>query len=651
MSEMARPMRAAIVVPVYGQADLMGETLSDLLGQQGGAQHEIRLVLVDDTCPDPRTRRKSEIFAAAHPGRVLYWRAPSNRGLSAMRNEGVRRALEIWPDLDAVAFVDGDDRVFARFVARGLDRLAEHGGQPTRDGGRVGWIYEDWHQFGTPEALHAPAPFQPLFALAACQHTPGCFCLAQMFRDGVWFDETRRGGDAEDWQFWVNAYAQGWRGRHVPAIGFRYRSRLGGLAFEGRQAGERNRMRIQSEFPDLFHPDAYLAHERMGAMARYLQLVAPGVAQLDGAGSEAPRPVGMDRVADWLARVIQLPTARAPAHAMIFTGTAHAALEAAGLLGWAGWFLEARAPDRVSTLTLGAAAGESHQLARETSSAPLAGSAVISLPFLTLANALARGRGLADLIGGEGAHHYALALATGGQGPVHAAGQGAGIADHQGAFDAALGPLDQPHHPWRTDPLWRPYGANRAQLDHIHLGFKVPLCDRRARMATLLIAESADLELRADDLGLAEIAAHYARRDGVAPALCVLGPRLPAGVVHRAGVGAVFLAPPFDSAVPGPAREGLLAAFGTIVTLDSPAPVAALNAVRRFGCTAVAALPRATREGSALLEALPTSFKGFRTVLIRHEDQAARLAALGVARERIGRDLLADAQERETQDP
>ena len=445
-------MRAAVIVPVYGQADLMGEAVASLLAQQDAEAYAV--LLVDDHCADPRTRRKAAILAAAHPGKVFYWRATRNAGLSAIRNCGVRRALEFWPELEAIAFVDGDDKVFSRFVARGLELLRRHGGRPTADGGRIGWIYEDWSQFGTPENLHSPAPYSPLFALAGCQHTPGCFCSADMFRDGLWFDENRRGGDAEDWQFWVKCHAHGWRGHHAAQVGFRYRRRIGGLAFEGLQAAQRNRVLIQKEFPELYHPDHFLALET-GTSARHLILDGAPGARL-GLGGPRLEP---EELGALLARVADLPTTPSPARALIFTGTAQESLAAAGLLDWAAWFLEASDTEGVAAITVERSTASGIELQAETARRQPGPSSVVSLPVLALARAVTQGQRLSDLTAAAAGAHAVLRLdplagaelghgivVRGGDWPAGPAGSSLALRQHLGA-----GP-HIPHRPRRPAP-------------------------------------------------------------------------------------------------------------------------------------------------------------------------------------------------------
>ena len=180
-------VEVAVILPVFGQSALMSEAVASLLAQQDAP--DFGLVLVDDRCPDPATIRTALRLCRASGRPAKYWRAPHNSGLSAMRNAGVNLALATWPSVRAIAFLDGDDRLHARYLRRSFDALESAG---VDDGPRIGWVYEDWDQFGVNEALAAPVDYQALFALAGCQHTPGALCDAAMFRNGLRFDEARR---------------------------------------------------------------------------------------------------------------------------------------------------------------------------------------------------------------------------------------------------------------------------------------------------------------------------------------------------------------------------------------------------------------------------------------------------------------------------
>ena len=78
--------------------------------------------------------------------------------------------------------------------------------------------------------------------------------------------------------------------------------------------------------------------------------------------------------------------------------------------------------------------------------------------------------------------------------------------------------------------------------------------------------------------------------------------------------------------------EGILAAFGAVVSLDCSEIIPAMNAVRRFGCRTIAVLPRHGLVQSNLGSVLLNSFKAFQSVLIRSAESACSVAAVTFSR-------------------
>ena len=99
--------RLAIVIPVYKHSVLMSEAVESALAQQ--ADFGIAIIIVDDGCPFPETETIGTTYAAAHDN-VFYVRKP-NGGLSSARNYGVDFAIDLLPDLEAVYFLDADNRI------------------------------------------------------------------------------------------------------------------------------------------------------------------------------------------------------------------------------------------------------------------------------------------------------------------------------------------------------------------------------------------------------------------------------------------------------------------------------------------------------------------------------------------------------------
>ena len=204
----------AVVIPAHGHPSLLPEAVYSALGQQTGFSY--RIVLVNDGCPYPETETLCATYARARPETVLHLHRRQG-GPSAARNEGVRVALAAWPSIEAVSFLDADDRLWPSFLQAGLDALDADRG--------AGWVFPDLALFGRHSTLlDMSGPYSVL------EHLGDNYCAAsslvrrEVFEAGVWFDEDLRHG-YEDWEFWLQAVEAGFRGRHLPGPPYRYRSR------------------------------------------------------------------------------------------------------------------------------------------------------------------------------------------------------------------------------------------------------------------------------------------------------------------------------------------------------------------------------------------------------------------------------------------
>ena len=210
----AAEVRIAVVIPAHGQPGLLPEALESVLAQQGAPP--TAMVVVDDGCPDPDTTRIASAYAAAHPGRVLAVRQ-RNAGLSAARNTGIEVALASFPACRAVYFLDADNRLHPHLLARAFAAL-----QAAPPG--IGWVYPDFDMFGVPLNGSGAGPYSVLAHLADNLCEAGSLVRRELLQAGLRFDPAMRAG-FEDWDFWLQAAAHGFRGQHLPHSGFRYRRR------------------------------------------------------------------------------------------------------------------------------------------------------------------------------------------------------------------------------------------------------------------------------------------------------------------------------------------------------------------------------------------------------------------------------------------
>ncbi len=335
----------------------------------------------------------------------------------------------------------------------------------------------------------------------------------------------------------------------------------------------------------------------------------------------------------------QLPTTAAPAQALICTGAALESLASARLLDWAAWFLEASLIDGCAALTLEPREMSGGKLAPAPPWLPHGRSSIVSVSLVKLARAVTDGCPLSEVIANTASNHHVLTLDSMPAAPAPGAPR---IENHEAALSQALAPFDQPAHQWHPETTWWPFGIDRTTLPQLHLGHAAPLSDPDARQASLIVVATEDLVWRAEDLDLAAVAAHLERRDGTPPSLCLIGTELPGAALADLPLRSIFLLP--SAAVNDKGRqiepEGILAAFGAVVSLDCSEIIPAMNAVRRFGCRTIAVLPRGDLAQSNLGSVLLNSFKAFQNVLIRSAPQYAHVLSLGCAREIVSRELL-----------
>ncbi|AWJ82074.1 hypothetical protein TSH58p_00555 (plasmid) [Azospirillum sp. TSH58] len=246
----AEDVRAVIVVPTYKHSGLLVEALSTALAQDTDFAYAV--VVVNDGCPFPETERVCREFAAAHPGRLFHLHK-RNAGLSAARNSGIAFALDAFPALEAVYFLDSDNRIRPHLLQRMLDALRAAGPE-------VGWAYPDVDKFGFFEFCDMSGAYSPLEHLFRNVSEAGSMASRRLLDSGARFDEAMRQG-SEDWEFWLQGLERGFHGVHVPGTGFGYRRRGESMLTESERDYRPILTHIQKRHPALFAVQAVLRAE------------------------------------------------------------------------------------------------------------------------------------------------------------------------------------------------------------------------------------------------------------------------------------------------------------------------------------------------------------------------------------------------------
>ena len=201
------------MIPVYKHSVLLAEAVISALNQETDFElcHCHRQRRLPDAGNPPGLPR----FRRGAPDRVHYIRR-ANGGLSAARNTGIEHVLGTWETVQAIYFLDADNRLFPGALQRAYDVLVQ---DP-----EVGWIYPNIDMFGQEWNSDYSGEYSVLRHLEENICEAGSLVRRAVFEKGARFDESMRLG-FEDWDFWLAAIELGFRGKHLENFGFRYRKR------------------------------------------------------------------------------------------------------------------------------------------------------------------------------------------------------------------------------------------------------------------------------------------------------------------------------------------------------------------------------------------------------------------------------------------
>ncbi len=179
----------SVVIPAYNAAAYLAETLASVRAQ---TYHSYELIVIDDGSSDATLE-----IAARYGARCLR---QSNRGASAARNEGIRKARGQY-----VAFLDADDLWAPSKLERQAAFLAANPG--------AAWIYSDALVFdsatrrticriGKRIRLHRGEILLPLLLRSFIPSATPVVKRDALFEAGL-FDEARERRIGEDWSLWM----------------------------------------------------------------------------------------------------------------------------------------------------------------------------------------------------------------------------------------------------------------------------------------------------------------------------------------------------------------------------------------------------------------------------------------------------------------
>lgn len=245
--------KVAVIIPAYKHSVLLAEAIESALAQQ--APFEIAVLVIDDGCPFPETGEIGRTYAMAHSN-VFYLRK-ANGGLSSARNYGIEFALRNFDGIEAVYFLDADNRITSTALR---DILAF-----MQADDKVDWVYPNIDKFGIEWNGNYTTQYSRLLHLTfdnICE--AGSLVSRRMLDAGIRFDESMTSG-FEDWDFWLQAIGRGFLGANYPFFGFEYRQRAESMLRDSNRTREGILTYIRQKHKKLFATETLLTWEHQEA--------------------------------------------------------------------------------------------------------------------------------------------------------------------------------------------------------------------------------------------------------------------------------------------------------------------------------------------------------------------------------------------------
>ncbi|EJN02793.1 glycosyltransferase [Phyllobacterium sp. YR531] len=245
--------KVAVIIPAYKHSVLLAEAIESALIQE--APFDIAVLIIDDGCPYPETGEIGRTYALAHAN-VFYLRK-ANGGLSSARNYGIEFALRNFDEIEAVYFLDADNRITPTALR---DILAF-----MKADDKVDWIYPNIDKFGIEWNGNYTTQYSRLLHLTfdnICE--AGSLVSRRLLDAGIRFDESMTSG-FEDWDFWLQAIGRGFLGANYPFFGFEYRQRAESMLRDSNRTREGILTYIRQKHKKLFATETLLTWEHQEA--------------------------------------------------------------------------------------------------------------------------------------------------------------------------------------------------------------------------------------------------------------------------------------------------------------------------------------------------------------------------------------------------
>jgi glycosyltransferase involved in cell wall biosynthesis len=234
-----------VIVTCFNYGRYLEEAVASARSQAGGPP---QVVVVDDGSTDPQT-----LDVLARLDRDIDLVRQPNAGVGAARNVGLSRAKTPY-----LLVLDADDRL----TEDALLALKE----PLERNPALGFAYGRARFFEEWEGTLTFPPYDPYRLLY--RHTIG---LTALMRKEV--AEATGGFDEqfehfEDWEFWLNALAHGWRGFQVDSVTLEYRRHGTSKLRIDRRGYRRTLHELRHKHGQLYSDPAIARESELGPLGR-----------------------------------------------------------------------------------------------------------------------------------------------------------------------------------------------------------------------------------------------------------------------------------------------------------------------------------------------------------------------------------------------
>lgn len=217
-SEARSDVAVSVIIPAFGTAKYIGETLASVFAQ---TFKNYEVIVINDGSPDSQ---ELEQVLDPFTGRILYFKQ-ENRGLAGARNAGIRISRGKY-----LAFLDSDDCWLPHYLASQIEMFDQ---TPALD-----MVYSDAVFFGVPDLAGktfmqkypsvGPVTLESLIQ-ENCQVIVSCTLIRrQVVVSAGLFDEGLR--SCEDYDLWLRILSRGGRISYQNKVLGRYRVRPSSLS-------------------------------------------------------------------------------------------------------------------------------------------------------------------------------------------------------------------------------------------------------------------------------------------------------------------------------------------------------------------------------------------------------------------------------------